>query len=134
MSWASIYDRFSTYDYAAPTWGLAKKRAIDFLVSNLRNPRVELTTYGDLVDHLRPVIDFVSPRNAVFHCLLGQISDDEAEQDRGFISALVVHRDDLRPGSGFFSGVSDWGRDISDPEKCWTEELATLKKVWTEKR
>jgi hypothetical protein len=130
MSWVDIYDRTSTYTFSADEWTAAKEAAKSKLVQNLRNPRIVLTTYGELVDHLRPIIDFGTPRNAVFHCLLGQISDDEEEQGRGLLSALVVHSQDLRPGQGFFEGAAAWGREISNPEKCWTQEIDRLSAVW----
>ena len=131
MSWVDIYDRTSTYGFAPETWERAKTAAKDLLILNLRNPRMIVTTYGDLVDRLSPIIDFGTPRNAVFHCLLGQISDDEEEQGRGLISALVVHGEDGRPGVGFFDGAANWGRDVSDRDRCWTQEMDKLSAVWS---
>jgi len=131
MAWVDIYDRNSTYGFAAATWSAAKDRAREVLVRNLRDRSIVLTTYGDLVEALVPIIEFGTPRNAVFHCLLGQISDEEEEEGRGLLSALVVHKDDLRPGSGFFGGAQTWGRDTSDPEVCWGNELARLQRQWT---
>jgi len=94
MSWVDIYGRNSSYGFAPETWAQVKKMAKDRLIRNLRNPRVIVTTYGELVDHSRPTIDFGTPRNAVFHCLLGQISDDEEEQGRG----LTVRARGSQPG------------------------------------
>jgi hypothetical protein len=131
MAWVDIYDRASTYNYPTATWTSAKETAKHYIVRNLRNPNVVFTTYGDLVDELRPVIDFGSPRNAVFHCLLGQISDDEEENGRGLLSALVVHKDDLKPGTGFYEGAAAWGRDMTDRESCWAAEVSKLQKQWT---
>jgi hypothetical protein len=130
MSWVDIYDRNSSYGFALETWAQAKKTVKDRLISNLRDPRVIVTTYGELVDRLSPIIDFGTPRNAVFHCLLGQISDDEEEQGRGLLSALVVHSQDRRPGAGFFEGAANWGRDVSDRDRCWTREVDKLSTVW----
>ena len=134
MSWVDIYDRTSTYGFSAETWQRAKDAAKSVLIANLRNPGVVVTTYGDLVDRLRSIVDFGTPRNAVFHCLLGQISDDEEEQGRGLLSALVVHSEDSRPGVGFFEGAENWGRDVSDPDRCWTQEIEKLSAVWNQKR
>ena len=77
MAWVDIYDRYGTYGFAATDWNGAKEAARSLIVSNLRDGNVVFTTYGDLVDELRPLIDFGTPRNSVFHCLLGQISDEE---------------------------------------------------------
>jgi hypothetical protein len=130
MVWADIYDRKSTYSYAPGTWQAAKDAAQKIIVSNLRNSAV-VTTYGDLVAGIRSIIDFSTPRSPVFRCLLGQISDEQEEQGRGLLSALVVHKEDRRPGAGFFAGAEQWGRDLTDQTKCWTDELNTLTKTWT---
>ena len=67
MAWVDIYDRNSTYSYPTATWTSAKETAKRSIVRNLHNPNAVFTTYGDLVNELRPLIDFGSPRNAVFH-------------------------------------------------------------------
>jgi hypothetical protein len=54
-----------------------RKRPKGTIIRNLRTQGVVFTTYGDLVEDLKPIIDFGTPRNAVYHCLLGQISDQE---------------------------------------------------------
>ncbi len=130
MAWIDIYDRNGTYGYAAATWEAVKNAARTRIVSNLRNDAIVLTTYGDLERELRPVIDSGSPRNPVFHCLLGQLSDEQEEVGRGLLTALVVRADDYKPGSGFFEGAASWGRDVSDQERCWTAEIEKLKRVW----
>jgi hypothetical protein len=130
VSWIDIYDRTSSYGFDAETWARAKEMAKECLIGNLRNRGLIVTTYGDLVDRLRPIIDFGTPRNAVFHCLLGQISDDEEEQGRGLLSALVVHSQDGRPGVGFYDGAANWGRDVTDRDRCWTQEIEKLSAVW----
>jgi hypothetical protein len=58
-----------------------------------------------------------------FHGLLGQLSEESDEEGKGMISALVVHKEDGRPGKGFFTLASALGRNVSDPDKCWSEEL-----------
>jgi hypothetical protein len=131
MAWVDIYDRHSTYGFAPSTWDAAKTAAKQLIVHNLRNPGAVVTTYGDLVGALTPIIDFGTPRNAVFHCLLGQISDEEEEHGRGLLSALVVHKEDLRPGSGFYGGAAKWGRDVTNETACWNAELQHLQRQWT---
>jgi len=39
------------------------------------------------------------------------------------ITAIVVHKDDHRPGVGFFTLAAELGRDVSDPDKCWLQEM-----------
>ena len=79
MAWADIYGRQSTYGFVPGTWNTAKEAAKGVIIRNLRNVSAVFTTYGDLVNDLKPLIDFGTPRNAVFHCLLGQVSDEEEE-------------------------------------------------------
>ena len=62
--------------------------------------------------------------------MLGQISDEQEKKGRGLFCALVVHKEDLRPGAGFYEGAAKWGRDITDRERCWNQEIGTLQKVW----
>ncbi len=130
MAWLNIYDRRSTYGYTDGTWRAARERAKQVMIANLRDRCVVLTTYGELVDDLRSIIDFGTPRSPVFHCLLGQIADEEEEQGRGLLSAVVVHKGDLRPGSGFYDGAASWGRDTADPDACWAAELKRLQQQW----
>lgn len=130
MAWIDIYDRNSTYGFAPATWQAAKDLVQQRIISNLRNSRILLTTYGDLVNEVHAIIDFGTPRNSVFHCLLGQLSDESEEQGRGLLTALVVHKEDHRPGSGFFDGAAHWGRDTTDPERCWSQEIEKLEKAW----
>lgn len=58
-----------------------------------------------------------------FHGLLGQLSEESDEEGKGMISALVVHKEDRRPGKGFFTLAKTLGRDVSDADKCWSDEL-----------
>ena len=56
--------------------------------------------------------------------MLGQISEEEDAAGRGMLSVLVVHKDgDKMPGPGFFTLAKKLGRDISDRDKCWSDEL-----------
>ena len=130
MAWVDIYDRHSNYVYG-PLWQQAKKMAKDRIVSNLKKPSVVVTIYGDLAQELKPVIDFGTPHNPHFHCLLGQISDEEEEQGRGLLSAVVVRKEDPRPGAGFFHGADSQGRDTTNEMACWTTELNRLLAIWT---
>jgi hypothetical protein len=61
MAWIDIYDRKSTYGFAPGTWQAAKDLVQHRIVSNLCNPRILLTTYGDLVSESRHIIDFGTP-------------------------------------------------------------------------
>ena len=58
-----------------------------------------------------------------FHGLLCQLSEESDQEGKGMISALVVRKEDGHPGKGFFTLAKTLGRDVSDADKCWSEEL-----------
>jgi hypothetical protein len=61
----------------------------------------EFVHYGELAKMLG--IDMDNPHfDAQVGKVLGQISEDEVAAGRPMISAIVVSKDDMLPGSGFF--------------------------------
>ena len=43
------------------------------------------------------------------------------------LTVLVVHKTgDMEPGKGFYELAHSLGRDISDRERCWSDELACV--------
>lgn len=72
------------------------------------------------------------PRSPDFHQLLGEISTEEDAEQRGMLSVLVVRKDgDRRPGRGFFRLAGELGRDASDKEAFWVEELTAVYSIWS---
>ena len=62
----------------------------------------ELVYYGDLAKLLG--IDMDNPHFAVqVGRILGRISEDEVSERRPMLSAIVVSRDTMLPGKGFFN-------------------------------
>jgi hypothetical protein len=56
--------------------------------------------------------------------LLREVSTEENAAGRGMLSVIVVHKSgDQMPGPGFFTLAAELGRDVSDPLKCWIEEI-----------
>jgi hypothetical protein len=79
-------------------------------------------SYSNLAIAIRTIR--FQPDEKPFHNLLGQISIEENEEDRGMLSVVVVHqRGDLRPGPGFFELARDLGWDVREPDKFWAEKL-----------
>jgi hypothetical protein len=63
---------------------------------------------------------------------LGHVSKYEAEHGRPMLTALVVNEGTRKPGSGFTKlAVNDLGREVSDPDVFWREELARVVSFWT---
>jgi hypothetical protein len=62
--------------------------------------------------------------DTAFHHMLDEISREEDAAGRGMLSVIVVHKDgDMMPGPGFFRLAKKLGRDKSDREACWANEL-----------
>lgn len=62
---------------------------------------------------------------------LGEISEEEDKNDRGLLTVIVVHKQgDMEPGPGFFELAKALGRDATDPQKCWIEELHKVHSYW----
>jgi hypothetical protein len=111
----------------SPTWGhkrelwdaaRAEARAV---LEGIAKAKRKPIFYSDLTRRIVS-INF-QPDGHDFHALLGQLSEESDANDQGMLSALVVHKEDEQPGKGFFSLAKDLGRDISDPDKCWADEL-----------
>jgi hypothetical protein len=128
MSWLSGYSRNSTYGYPQERWKQAKSRAREIMVQRITEPRLTIS-YGDLSREIQPIIDFLSPHNPHFHYMLGQISEEEDDQNRGLLSAIVVHSEDGHPGHGWWELAEARGRDVTDREKCWIDEVRRLQAV-----
>lgn len=63
--------------------------------------------------------------------MLDEISDEEDQAGRGMLSVIVVHKSgDQKPGSGFFKLAKKLGRETSDTDKCWIEELNRVYSYW----
>jgi hypothetical protein len=110
----------STFGHAAVNWETAKEEAREILA---HTAEAESTiTYGDLARRIRSVR--FDPHGDDFRHFLGQLSWEADLAGRGMITVLVVHAGgDNRPGKGFFALAKHLRRDVSDPDRCWVEEL-----------
>jgi hypothetical protein len=111
-----------TYGYKLDAWEQAKTEAIRAIIAQAR--RGLPISYSDLTKHI-PSIGF-DPHDYAFHHLLGEISIEENAAGRGMLSVLVVHKDDGMPGPGFFDLAKDLGRDVTEKERCWSDETALV--------
>lgn len=111
-------------------WEQAKSEATEILIS-LAKKRGTIP-YSELVDKIE-AID-LEPHDIRLGTLLGEISTKEDSEGRGMLSVIVVHKTgDMQPGPGFFELASELGRDTSDIEKCWVEELNRVYDFWSGK-
>jgi len=64
------------------------------------------------------------PHSQTLDTMLEEISVEEDSAGRGMLTVIVVRKHgDMQPGRGFFKLAKTLGRDTSDIEKCWINEL-----------
>lgn len=93
--------------------------------------RQQVIPYSDLSGQISSVR--MEPHDIRFGYFLGEISREDDAEGKGLTSVLVVHKNDNRPGFGFFELAEDLGRDASDEEKCWSNELKAVHDYWGKK-
>lgn len=84
-------------------------------------------TYSELASRL-PVL--IHPHSFVFSRLLREVCAEAFSQGHGQLCALVVSKQTGMPSSGYFVGVAAPGRDMSDLETAWHEDLDLLYARW----
>lgn len=108
------------YGHSQDTWEGAKREAIRAILAQAPSP----IFYSDLTARIGSIA--FDPEGYDFHYLLYEISKEEDAAGRGLLSALVVLKEDGRPGDGFWSLAKEQGRDITDREHCWIAEIAKV--------
>jgi hypothetical protein len=108
------------WGYRSDLWDKAKAEARGIL-EQIAKAKGGPIFYSELSRRIA-AINF-QPDGHDFHGLLGQLSEESDLNSKGLLSALVVHKEDGRPGRGFFVLAKELGRDVSNPEACWVSEL-----------
>lgn len=120
-----LRDKFD-HGFGALAWSKAKQEAIAILKQRAKSG--DPITYSDFVNQLRAVrMDAHDPRLAHF---LGEISSEEHEAGRPLITALIVHKHDMRPGKGFFELARSLGFSFVDEVKFWSDQISVLQRQW----
>jgi len=109
-----------TWSHTRQLWEAAKTEARTILEKVAKDGGKPLY-YSELSSKIFSIT--FQPDGHDFHGLLGQLSEESDAEGKGMISALVVRKENDRPGKGFFTLAKELKRDISDPEKCWSDEL-----------
>ncbi len=118
------------YGIPGDTWDEGKeeaRRAIRDVASSR-----ELIFYSDLVKRIRSCD--LEPYGEPLAKMLGEISTEEDAAGFGLVTAVVVRKEDGRPGRGFFETLArDRGRVFPDTEagrdRFWVEELERVYSV-----
>lgn len=114
------------YGLSEAIWQQAKSEMQDILIQVAQQRQT--ITYGELANLLSTVT--LHPYAYAFGALLREVCDDEENAERGLICALVVQKSSGIPGNGYFRHAQSCGRDISDIQICWQNEIVKLYSVW----
>ena len=116
------------HGFTQSAWNAAKEEARKAMIDAAR--RRDLIPYSDLAARITSCI--LGPHDPRLARLLGDISTEEDEAGRGMLSVLVVHKTgDQKPGPGFFTLARSRGRDATDEDRCWIEELQKVYNAWS---
>ena len=108
------------HGFAESDWNAAKEEARQVMIAVAQ--RCGLIFYSDLVSQITSCR--LEPHGPHLAHMLGEISSEEDESDRGLLTVVVVNKTgDGKPGSGFFQLARSRGRDTADRERFWIEEL-----------
>ncbi|MDX2140232.1 MAG: hypothetical protein SF123_19255 [Chloroflexota bacterium] len=88
-------------------------------------------TYSELAVQL-PI--YLHPHSFVFSRLLRDVCGAAFAAGEGQLCALVVSKQTGLPSSGYFVGTAAPGRDMSDLEAAWREDLNAVFERWMETR
>ena len=102
-------------------WNEAKAEATAALRERAARRANQTISYSELVEHVKAIK--LEPHDARLAHMLGEISSEEDAAGRGMLTVLVVHKEDVRPGDGFFELARSLGRDTRDREKLWITEF-----------
>ena len=116
----------SNHGFTQSVWNAAKEEARKAMIAVAR--REAVIAYSDLTTRIKSCT--LEPHDPGLARMLGDISMEEDEAGRGMLSAVVVNKRDQRPGPGFFTLARSLGRDATNEDKCWSEELQKVHDTW----
>ena len=116
------------HGFSEDQWIAAKEEARQAMIAVARSKSV--IAYSDLVRKITSCI--LKPNGTHLPHMLGEISSEEDEENRGLLTVVVVHKSgDLKPGSGFFRLARSRERHLVDEEQFWIEELRNVYDAWS---
>jgi hypothetical protein len=117
----------SAFGFPEAEWTAAKQQAKDIIVKRAKSRG--MISYSELLSQVSAIT--LQPHDSRVTPFLEQISREECAAGRPLVTALVTHKTgDMQPGTGFYEVAESLGRDTSDREKCWIEEVARVHAYW----
>jgi hypothetical protein len=114
------------YGYSLSDWEKAKREMRNILIEIAK--KQDTIPYSELVRKV--LIISIEASSYGLADMLGEISTAEDAAGRGMLSVVVVHKEDNMPGKGFFELAKILGRDVSDKEKFWVNEVKKVYSSW----
>lgn len=106
----------------------AREEMRSILIAHARDRQT--ITYSGLSLLMQTV--HVHYRSPLFMQLLTDVCAEEERQGHGMLCALVVSKTTGIPGGGYFSGMAQMGRDVSEMEASWRAELEQVYDYWSQ--
>lgn len=119
------------FGYEPEVWEKAKREATEKLIEVAK--RRGRIAYSELTAYIQAIqFDADDPR---YWEMLGEISIEEAKQNRGMLSCLVVHRSgDMRPGPGFYKLAKYLGKQVNEVDRFWLNEFNRVHDIWANQK
>ena len=126
MSKTMQRDPFS-HGFEDADWEAAKGEARNVIYSVASQK--DLIAYSELVAQVHSVR--MEAYDSRLDHFLGQIAEEDDRNGLGLSTVVVVHkRGDRQPCPGFFRMARSQGRDVSDRDACWINELNAVYDRW----
>lgn len=119
----------SNHGFSESDWNAAKEEARQAMICVARHR--ETISYSDLAAKIATCS--LEPHDPRLNRMLTQISSEENDAGRGLLTAVVVHKDNNRPGAGFFELAESRGRNVAERDRLWIEETKNVYDVWSRK-
>ena len=114
------------YGYLLRDLVKAKKEMRNILIDIAK--KQDTIAYSELVKRVQ--IISLEANSYALAAMLGKISTAEDATGRGMLSAVVVRKENKRPGKGFFELARILGRNVSDEETFWINEVKKVYSSW----
>jgi len=115
------------YGYSPRDWENAKREMRNILIEIAK--KQDTISYSELVKRVQ--IISLEASSYPLADMLGEISTAEDAAGRGMLSVVVVRKENHRPGKGFFELAKTLGRDVSDKDKFWVNEVKRVYSSWS---
>ena len=118
------------FGFSKSEWEVFKKESRQIMVETARSRG--MITYGDLAAKMTTIP--VEPHDMVLWEIIGDVARDEEKANRGLLSVVVVRKNDMQPGGGFYELAKYFNRNTGDKMKCVTTEMHKVHAVWSVKK